>query len=56
MSPSSIIRSPTSWCGLAPFGPGADDGEVDLRVAVLAQQAGEVGGDLGLACARRTAR
>ena len=29
-------------------GPGAHDGEVDLRVAVLAQQAGEIGGDLAL--------
>ena len=29
-------------------GARADDGEVDLRVAVLAQQRGEVGGDLGL--------
>ena len=32
----------------------ADDGEVDLRVAVLAQQLGEIGGDLGLACGRRS--
>ena len=30
---------------------GADDGEVDLLVAELAQQAGEVGGDLGLPAA-----
>ena len=56
MSPSWMTRSPISWCGLAPFGPGADDGEVDLRVAVLAQEAGEVGGDLASRCGPRTAR
>ena len=35
-------------------GSGADDGEVDLRVAVLAQQRGEVGGDVGLRAGRRS--
>ena len=48
MSPSSITRAPVSWCGFAPFGPDADDGEVDPGMAVLQQELGEVGRDVGL--------
>ena len=36
---------------VGPVGPGADDGEVDLRVAVVDEQAGEVGGDVCLPAA-----
>ena len=36
--------------------PGADDSEVDLRMAVLDEQTGEVGGDLGFRAALRRLR
>ena len=34
--------------------PGADDGEVDLRMAMVDEQGGEIGGDLGLLAAGET--
>ena len=46
MSPSSMIAVAHLVVRVGAVGPGADDREVDLRVPVLAQQAGEVGGDL----------
>ena len=52
MSPSSITRSLHLVMGVGAVGARADDGEVDLRMAVVAEEAGEVGGDLALAPAR----
>ena len=51
-SPLSITRSDTSWCGLAPFGPGADDDERGRGVALLDDRRGDVRADLRLGAAR----
>ena len=55
MSPSSIVRSPASWCGLAPLGPEPTTVKSTCEWPWSTQQAGEVGGDLGLAAPREAA-
>ena len=47
-SPSSMTRSLTEWCGLAPLGPDADDDEFGCGVALLDDRRGDVGSDVRL--------
>ncbi len=47
-----MTRSESSWCGEAPFGPGADDDEVDRLVTLVEDGPGDVGTDLALGAAR----
>ena len=54
-SPSSITRSPASWCGLAPFGPEPTTVKSTCSCPNSPQQPGEVGGHVGLAAGRRSA-
>ena len=46
-----MTRSPGSWCGLAAFGAGGDDGEVHPVVALGEQAPADVGRHLGLGAA-----
>ena len=51
-SPVRECAVPVWWCGYAPFGPAADDGEVDLLGARGAERGGSRLGDLELGHAR----
>ena len=50
-SPASMTRPVASWCGLAAFGPDADDGEVHAMVAFGDEPAADVLRHLGLGAA-----